>query len=289
MDITKGIEPFEDRMDVTRSNPDRKPYGKSENTDQFNLGSEYAAPRVPETVPPVTPPVTPPADPPKFTHKLANGETLEAATMEEMATKIEQAISKQQQPVTIEFEDKPVYQPYEFKPKDLTLTEQADILNLWKENPQKAKRLLDEADYGAPAAVIIQKLQEAQNVIRMKAEEEAGAEFLMEADSYNATVANGKKLTALLQERGKPITKKNLLAAFSHLVAAGDKSLLRAPDQAPPVDDGLIPPPEPPTIVPSNQGMPLPAAQADAQKFAAEFASWPLSKQQQYFAKLKQA
>ena len=57
------------------------------------------------------------------------------------------------------------------------------IRNLWKENPQAAMRKLQEADLGAPAKTIIDILQGTQVVLRQKLEEEAAAEFLMEAET----------------------------------------------------------------------------------------------------------
>ena len=291
IEINKGIEAFDERTDFSRSNPDRKPWGKG-GTDGLNIASEYdvAAPPAPVEPPVVEPPkVETPA--PKFTHKLKDGTLLEAESIEALAEKIEKAVTTQAPPPPLEFEDKPLYQPYEFKPKELSLAEQADILNLWKENPQKAMRKLQEADLGAPASVIIQKLQEAQNVIRMKAEEEAGAEFLGECDTYNPTPANGKKLVEHLKTKGKPITRQNLVLSFQQLVAAGDKTLLRKVDEQPPAESAVVDDPSltdvpaPPAIVPSNQGLPVapPAGQVDVAKFAA----MSLDQQKKYFSDLR--
>ena len=290
MEINKGIETFDDRMDVTRTNKDRKPFGKSNGTEQFNLGNEYDV-KVAEPEKPAEPPKVEALEPPKkFTHKLANGTVLEAATVEELAMKIESAF-KQQPAIPVDFEDKPLYQPYEFKPKELSLAEQAEILNVWKENPQKAMRMLQEADLGAPASVIIEKLNEAQRVMRQRAEEEAAVEFLGECDTYNPTTANGKKLTAYLREKQKPITKQNLVLSFQQLVAAGDKTLLRkVEEQAPPesaeaIDESLTEVPQPPTVVPSNQGRP--EAPPQGQVDVAKFANLSLDKQKEYFASLR--
>jgi hypothetical protein len=294
IDITKGIEAFDDTTDFTRGNKDRRPFGKSDSAVSLHLGDEY------DTVPPTaTPegkpeakpaPETQPPPAPKFTHKLANGTVLEAASVEELATLIEKSIQQTPAPPQ-DFEDKPLYSPYEFKPKELSLQEQANILNLWKENPQKALRMLQEADLGAPAETIIRMLNDTQQVVRQKLEEEAGAEFLMDADTYNPTPANGKKLVEHLKAKGKPITRKNLFVAFQQLLQAGDKSLLRAVDPEPPEaeDETLTETPPPPAVIPSNQGRPeVPNESEEAKaRFANEFASWPLRKQQEYFAKLK--
>jgi len=285
LDITKGIEAFDDRTDFSRNNPDRKPWGKG-SADRLDLRSEY------DISPPEAPAVTPPppvveTPAPKFTHKLANGTVLEAATVEELASKIEKSIATPAPPPPMEFEDKPLYAPYEFKAKDLTLQEQAEILNLWKENPQAAMRKLQEADLGAPAAKIIEILQSTQQVVRQKLEEEAGAEFLLDCETYNPTPANGKKLLAHLKEKGKPITKQNLMVAFNQLVAT-DKNLLRKEDAAPPADDkDLEDVPPPPVVVPSNQGRPEtpPPGTIDVAKFAA----LPLDKQKDFFANLKRS
>src|SRR5271168_2569108 len=96
IDITKGIEPFNDQTDFSRNNAERKPFGKSNGADGLNFASEYETAQIEtqlpvvETKPPV---VETPA--PKFTHKLSNGETLEAASVEELATKIENALKQQ--------------------------------------------------------------------------------------------------------------------------------------------------------------------------------------------------
>lgn len=290
IDIAKGIEPFEDQTDFSRNNPDRKTFGRSGN-DGLNTADDWTTNS--PTVTPVIPPVVPPPDPPvaaKFTHKLSNGTVLEASTMEEMAALIEKAVTQQAPPATLDFEDKPLYQPYEFKPKDLSLQEQADILNMWKENPQKAKRMLDEADLGAPASVIIGLLKDTQQVLRMKLEEEAGADFLGDCETYNATPANGKKLGAYLREKGKPITKQNLLVAFRQL-SETDKTMIRKvddiPPSAPPVDDGLQDQPPPPVIVPSNQGRPEAPPAADVAKLTRDFAAMSLKDQQAYFASIR--
>lgn len=284
IDITKGIEPFEDRIDFTRGNKDRQTYGKSTGTNQFHLGNEYDV-QLPETppVPPVVPPVETPAQ--KFTHKLANGTTLEAATVEELATLIEKSLVQQAPPAPVYFEDKPLYTPMEFKRKELTIKEKADILNLWAQDPQAAKRQLDEAEYGQPMEVILQQLSRSEQRELNRRQEEAGVEFVMEMDSYNPTRENAKKLTDLLHSKGKPITKHNLVVAFQQLSAA-DKSLVRKVDDVPEVPDpSLSDSPPIPTIVPSNTGRPdsAPPGQVDAAKFAA----MPLDKQKQFFKDLR--
>jgi hypothetical protein len=288
IEINRGIEPFEDQTDFTRGNKDRKPWGKSESSASLHLGSEYDTP--PPTAPAPTQQPGPPAPPPepaKFTHKMANGTVLEAATVEELASQIEKALVQTPAPAPVDFEDKPAYQPYEFKPKDLSMQEQADILNIWKENPQKAMRLLQEADLGAPAAVVIQKLQETQTVLRMKAEEEAAAEFLMNEETFAATKANGAKLTEYLKAKGKPITSRNFSVAFHQLVAAGDKTLLRkVEDPAPPAPDPTLEEvPPPPVLVPSNLGRP--EAPTAPTVDAAKFASLSLTEQQNFFKRVK--
>ena len=289
MEINKGIETFDDRVDLSRSNPDRMKVG-SQGTDRFHLGSEYdTAPLT--AVAEVVPPKVEDTPPPKFTHKLANGTTLEAASVEELATLIEKSFV-QAPPQVLEFEDKPLYTPIEFRHKDLSLTEQAEILNLWKENPQAAMRKLQEAEYGAPLETIMQNLSRAELRELNRRQEEAGVEFLGECDTYNPTKANAKKLTDYLHAKGKPITKQNLVLSFQQLVAAGDKTLLRKVDEQVVADSAdankdLTEVPPPPVLVPSNQGRPEVQEQVDAAKFAREFASWPLPKQQNYFAKLR--
>jgi hypothetical protein len=289
IEINKAYEPFNDQMDTTRGNPDRKPFGKTPNADQFNLGSEYDV-----TNPPVTPePVvttTPAVPEKKFTHKLANGTVLEAPTVEALAEAIEKSIT-QAPAAPVEFEDKPLYAPMEFKRKDLTLAEQAEILNLWKENPQAALRKLEEAEYGAPMDSILQNLSRAETRELHRRQEEAAAEFLGECDTYKATRANGKKLTDHLEKLGKPITKQNLVLSFHQLVAAGDKSLLQTPgEQAPPepgtqTEEVLTEAPAPPVHVPSNQG--IPEAPAKGQVDVAKFASLSLAEQKKFFADLR--
>jgi hypothetical protein len=292
IDISKGIESFDDRTDFSRNNTERKPWGKSNSADALNLGSEYDV-TVPAVEPAaVVPAVVPPVveAPKKFTHKLANGTTLEAATVEELAAQIEKSFNTQA-PVPVEFEDKPLYQPVEFKRKELSLTEQANILNVWKENPQKALRMLEEAEYGVSMDVLLQNLSRAELRELNRMQEEAGAAFLMDNETYNPTRANGKKLTDYLKEKGKPTTTKNLTVAFQQLVAAGDKTLLRKVDDPAPVvvpvvvADDLEDSPAPPVVVPSNQG--LPGAPPTTQLDPAKFATMTLAQQKDFFAKLR--
>lgn len=290
--IDKPVQPFDEGMDVTRNNKDRIPFGKSVNTDRLNLSDEYSVPPAPQAdpIPTPTPPVAPPAEVHKYSHKLADGTVLQAESFEALAAAIEQAISKQTKVETPqEFEDKPLYQPMEFKPKELSLTEQADILNLWKENPQKALAKLQEAQFGVPLEKIISNLSRAELRELNRMQEEAGVEFVMECENYSPTKANGRKLTEHLNKLGKPITKHNLVLSFQQLVAAGDKSLLRAEEpkteSAPATDPSLTEVPEPPAVIPSNQGRvetPAPGA-VDVAKFA----SLTLAQQKEYFAKLK--
>src|ERR1700757_633941 len=155
MEINKAIAPFDDHTDFSRGNKDRKPWGKGDSTEGLNLDSEYKVSIV--EVPPKADPAPAEKTAAMLTHKLSNGTVLEAATVEELAAKIEKSF-QQAPPVPADFEDKPLYVPYEFAPKELTLAEQDEILNVWKENPQKAMRMLQEADLGAPTAVLIAKL-----------------------------------------------------------------------------------------------------------------------------------
>ena len=291
IDITKGIEPFDDTMDFSRHNPNRKPWGKG-GVDGLDVRSEY------DTIPAIEPEkqaepekkVETPA--PKFTHKLKDGTVLEAPTVDELATLIEQAATKvAPPPVPVEFEDKPLYQPLEFKRKELSLQEQANILNVWKENPQKALRMLEEAEYGVSMDQILQTLGRVELRELNRMQEVAAMEFMEECETYNPTPANGKKLTELLKTKGKPITKQNLVLSFNQLVAAGDKSLLRkAEEQAPPesatANEELTEVPEPPTVVPSNQG--LPEAPTPGQVDVAKFARLPLNEMQKFFSQQRQ-
>src|SRR6266704_2321268 len=271
MEINKGIEPFDEITDFTRGNKERKPWGKSDSADQFDLRSEYdvIVPPVVE-VPPVTPPPVAPA--PKFTHKLANGTVLEAPTVEELASQIEKALQTPTPTPPLEFEDKPVYEGYQFQRKELSLTEQANILNVMKENPQKAYRMLQEAETGATTDKLLQVLNETQMALRMQKEMEAGVEFLGECEDFNPTKSNGEKLTAYVRSKGKPITVKNLTVAFRQLVAAGDASLvMKVEPPALVVEQNLEETPPPPVVVSSNQGRPETPApgSVDVAKFAA--------------------
>lgn len=290
IDITRGIEAFDDHTDFSRGNKDRQQFGKTVNTDQFNLGSEYDH----QAAPPTTTTVETNAEqtsvnivtntPVKFTHKLANGETLEAATVEELATKIEKALQTQP-PAVLDFEDKPLYTPTEFRPKQLTLAEQAELLNLWKENPQQAQAKLLEAQLGAPLDTILQNLSRAEQRELYRKQEEAGVEFIMECDTYKPTRENAKKLTDLLNSKAKPITKHNLLVAFQQL-SATDKTLVRSqePDEVlPPEDISEVPPP--PSSLPSNQGRQ--EAQPQGSIDAGKFAAMSLADQKKVFADLR--
>jgi hypothetical protein len=288
IEINKGIEPFDDVTDFTRGNKERQPWGKQKSTDDLHLGSEYdALAPAPPTEPTQQPgPPTPTPEPEKFTHKLANGTVLKASTVEELASQIEKSLQQQAPPAPpLDFEDKPVYEGYLFKRKELTLQEQADILNVMKENPQKAYRMLQEAETGATTERLLQALNETQMALRTQKETEAAAEFLGECEEFNPTAANGKKLAAYLKEKNKPITVRNLKVAFQQLVASGDKSLLYPTGAQPVIEDDSEEVPPPPVIVPSNTGRPeAPAAPtADAAKFAA----LPLDKQKAYFANLR--
>jgi hypothetical protein len=283
IEINKGIEPFEDTTDFTRGNKDRQPWGKSQGADQLNITSEYDV--TPLTVMPEPEKQTEPAPEKKFKHKLANGTELEAATVEELASLIEKSLQTPK-PVPVEYEDTPAYKPTEFKPKQLSLQEQANILNEWKENPQSAMRKLQEAELGVPLETLIQNLSRAELRELHRAQEIAGVEFMAETEQYNPTTANAKKLTEHLAGKNKPITKKNLIVAFNEL-SATDKSMLRKVEAEPPAvpDPDVEDVPEPPTVIPSNMGLPEkpPTATVDAAKFA----SMSLDEQRKYFAALK--
>lgn len=283
-------DPFE--TDFTRNNPDRKPFGKANGADALSLADEYK-PRITEA--PTEPPV---AEPPKtepptvtFKHKLDNGTELEAASVEELAKKIEQALKVPALVVT-DFDDKPLYQAIEFKPRELTVQEQADILNVWKENPQKAMKILEEANLGAPVEEVLKQFQTTQTLYRFKLEEEAAADFLGEAETYNPTPANGKKLTAYLNSKGKPITKNNLLKAFADL-SSTDKTMIRITEAEPvtppaepkPAEPALEEHPAPPSHMPANMGAreeaPKPGVDVEA------FSKLSIGQQKEYFANLK--
>jgi hypothetical protein len=283
INIDKGIEPFDDVTDFTRGNKDRKPWGKQGSTAELHMGTEYDAPPPPDA--PAQPAPVVPVVEKKFSHKLANGTVLEAATVEELATQIEKSLQQQTPAPPLDFEDKPVYEGYLFKRKELSLQEQADILNVMKENPQKAYRMLQEAETGATTERLLQALNETQMALRTQKETEAAAEFLGECEEFNPTAANGKKLAAYLKEKNKPITVRNLTVAFRQLVAAGDKSLVMQPGTQPVVEDDAEDVPAPPVIVPSNMGRP--EAPAAPTVDAAKFAALPLDKQKAYFANLR--
>lgn len=276
VEINKGIEAFDDTTDFTRNNKDRKPFGKSDSAASLHTDDFSVQPAPPTTEAPVTQPV-------KFTHKLADGTQLEAASVEELAKQIEQRFQQAPlPPAATEFEDKALYEPVEYKPRQLSLQEQADILNLWKEDPQTAMRKLQEAELGAPLDTIVKRLGRAEQLELVRRQEEAGVEFIGENEAYNPTRANAKKITEYLASKGKPITKQNLTVAFRQLVAAGDTGLVR---NAPPVDDGSTEVPPPPTMVPSGTGRS--AAPAQPTVDAAKFASLSLKEQQEYFQRLK--
>jgi hypothetical protein len=278
IEINRGVETFNDQIDISRNNPDRKPFG-AKGTDQFHLGSEYDQPSAPPTT--ETPP---PVQENKFIHKLANGKVLEAKSVEELAGLIEKALQQPQTPAEVlELDDKAPYVPLSFQRRELTLQEQADILNIQKENPQKAMRMLLEAELGAPADKVISTLSASEQREAIRAQNEQEAQFMMECEGYQVSRANGKKLIEYLHEQKKPINANNLKVAFKRL-SATDKTLIAQPETpaAEVVGEEVLPPP---THVPTNQGRPEVEANADAAKFTAEFATWPLSKQQEYFAK----
>ncbi len=280
-EINKGIEPFDDVTDFTRGNKDRKPWGKQDSTNDLHLGAEYDLRTLPAEAP--AEPVVPP--PVEFTHKLANGTVLKASTVEDLASQIEKSLVQAPPVPPLDFEDKPAYEGYLFKRKELTLQEQADILNLMKENPQKAFEKLQEANSGATTERLLQALNEMQMALRSQKESEAAAEFLGECEDFNPTRANGKKLADYLKLKNKPMTVRNLTVAFQQLLAAGDKSLLMPAESQPVVEDDTEDVPAPPVIVPSNTGRPEAPAQPSVD--AAKFAGLSLDQQKAYFAKLR--
>jgi hypothetical protein len=285
IDITQGVQTFDDRLDTSRGNPDRKPFG-AKGTDQFHMGSEYD---VEQSVSPANDPgpdasVTPTPVLQKFTHKLSNGTTLEADSVEALAALIEKSFQQQAPVEDLKFDDRPLYTPLEFKRKELTLQEQADLLNLWKEKPQEAMRKLQEAEYGASMDVILMNLTRAELRELNRRQLEAEAEFMGECEDYNPTPANGKKMLAFLEENKVPRTKHNLVVAFRKL-SASDPSLIRQPETPTAEPEPGEEVPKPPTHVPTNQGRQETLPDQSGDKFALEFAGWPLAKQQEWFAK----
>jgi hypothetical protein len=214
IDITQGVQTFDDRLDTSRGNPDRKPFG-AKGTDQFHMGSEYD---VEQSVSPANDPgpdasVTPTPVLQKFTHKLSNGTTLEADSVEALAVLIEKSFQQQAPVEDLKFDDRPLYTPLEFKRKELTLQEQADLLNLWKEKPQEAMRKLQEAEYGASMDVILMNLSRTE--LRELNRRQVGSR---KRNSYGRVrglqlrrEANAKKLTDLSSFEAKaPIKAHNL-------------------------------------------------------------------------------
>jgi hypothetical protein len=119
-----------------------------------------------------------------------------------------------------------------------------------------------------------------------RAQTVAGLEFMEENETYYATPTNARKLGDYLKAKGKPITKKNLTVAFNQLVAAGDKHLIRtAAPEVEVVDPTLSDVPPPPTVVPSNQGLPPDAGKPEVD--VVKFASMSLKEQQEFFSKLR--
>ena len=285
--IEKGILPFDDRMDTSRNNPDRKTWGKSDNAKSLYQGGEYDEPLEPEVLEnkpaePPAPPVPEPAPPQqKFTHKLANGTVLEAESVEALAAKIEQSFNQAAKPADVQWDDAPVYKPLEFKRRELTIQEKADLLNQWAKDPQQANRALQEAEYGVTMGEILERLNRSEVREMQRSQEVAGVEFLEEyADLYRATPANAKKLTEYLKQQNKPITKNNLVKAFRALSEA-DATMLREQTPEPPEQ----PEEQPPTIIASNQGNPPPleTPSIDVEKFK----RMSLENQKKYFLSVR--
>lgn len=276
-----------DEMDFSRNNAERKPWGQQKSSEHFQLNDEYSEPK-PEASLQTAPPPAPPADPPKpkFTHKLANGNTLEAESVEALASLIEKSFQQTPAPPPAEWDESPAYQPIQFKRSELTIQQQADILNLWKENPQKALRMLQEAEYGVSMDVLMQNLSRAEIRELNRREEEIGVEWIYEnVDNYNPTPANGQLLTKYLREKNKPITKKNLTIAFNALKGDNPTMILK-PQAAPPAEpDNTEEVPAPPVVVPSNQGgeMPPVTPQVDVEKFK----RMSLDDQKKFFSKMR--
>lgn len=272
IDIKTGITPFEDSVDTSRNNPNRKPWGKGDS--DFHVNDEY------DTTPEESAPPTPPP-PQKVTHKLANGVVLEADSMEELAQKMEKALAPP--PPEAKWDETPVYTPMEFKPRQLSVQEEVDLLNRWPKTPQKAMRELQEAEFGATMEQIIKRLNMTEMIVMQRAQEEEGVNFLMEvAETYSATKDNADKLTAYLKEKGKPITKNNLVRAFKEM-SPTHPELLRTPEPAAKGEEGEEF--EPPTIVASNMGEPPVAAPPGVDIEA--FKKMNVKQQKDFFAQLR--
>lgn len=248
--IDKPMQAFDDRTDFSRNNTDRQKWGEHKSSDNFQMSDEYKEPEA--QAPPVATETPAPPAPQKFTHKLQNGTVLEADSVDALAALIEKSIQTPAPPAETDWEEKPAYEGTLFQRKELSLQDQANILNVWKENPQKAMRMLQEAEFGGTIENIIRSLNDAQMTIRQQKELEEQMDFLGECETYNPTKANGKKLTDYLKQNNKPCTKRNLMKAFQDL-SKNDPSLIQTVTP-PPAEEPEEPELQPPTVVPSNQG-----------------------------------
>lgn len=290
MEINTPTAPFNDTLDLSRNNPDRKTWGKDNSSERLHLGSEYdvTVGTQPEaSVQPPNPAPGPPADEFPFKHKLSNGTELKAKTQDELYALIETELSKKVETVVeLKFDDEPLYKPIEFKRKELTVQQQADLLNVWKENPQKALRMLEEAEYGVPMDALLQHLTRAEQRELERRQMEAGVEFLGECEDYNPTTANGAKLTEYLKKENKPITKNNLMVAFRKL-SETDPALIKKVDAPPPAVEDETEELQPPVVVPSNQGRP--ENPASPQIDPVKFASLSLAEQAKLLTRVRHA
>jgi len=281
--IDKPIQPFDDHMDFSRNNPDRKLWGKHDSANAFHLGDEYAEPAAPEAQEPkpVTP--EPPAPPQKFTHKLSNGTVLEADSLDALAALIEKSFQTPAPPADapLEFEDAFPYKPVDYKRKELSLQEQADILNVWKENPQKAFQMLMAAECGQPDFTASLTRSEQRELER--ATLEAGMRFMEDVEEYNPTKANGKLLSEYLTQQKKPVTTHNLKVAYQRLLPTHPElKSVPAPVAEPEPDE---PEPQPPAVIPAGSGLAPDEAQpkVDVNKFK----SMSLEDQKKFFSALR--
>lgn len=270
-DTKPGLDAFDSGSILTA-------YGNMKNTNALNLGRDFessgatskeasvAATISPTSIVAQTNPPTPPADSKEIVREIeVNGikQVFKAATEKELIDKLAKAqehatrkIADLAQKAKVKPSREPLFQTIDVKTRKPSVEEQAELINLLRTDPVAAIQKASEFAYGAPADVIAKALQGTQSLLQRRMEDEAGAEFMYQNDSYIPTREHGRMLQEFLAAEKLPVTTQNLSYAFQELVTAGKMKAKTEEQVTAELAEGETVPPPPPVSIPSGTGQP---------------------------------
>jgi len=145
-----------------------------------------------------------------------------------------------------QLEDKPLFKPIEYKPRDLTRPEMLSLSDQWSSDPAKAFDALIEARFGATPQAIANGLNAVQTLWRDKLEQSATAKWTeRHANEYwqYDLIPNLAKIAKKLLDSNHPLTENNLEWSYRQLVDSGELLVEEPEETPPPANAPPVPPP----------------------------------------------